>query len=58
MKDEKDEKDASTTIVKVLSSGKLLSDFILKGEKRAKQFTWTKTAKKTYQVYQEVKELK
>jgi len=55
---EKDEEGASLTILKTLNNQKLLSNFVLKGEKRARQFTWVRTAQKTYQVYQEVKKLK
>jgi len=47
----KDENDLINKLEEILTNTKLRQDLIEKGRKRAKQFSWYKTAKQTFQVY-------
>jgi glycosyltransferase involved in cell wall biosynthesis len=51
-----DDKELGEAMVRVLSDQKLAEDLRTKGMERAKQFTWERTARRTFAVYREVVE--
>lgn len=48
--------DIASAIISVLSNDELRCELKIKGLKRAKEFSWEKTAKETFKVYKEVVE--
>jgi len=52
--DPKNEKDLINKLEQILTNTKLRQNLIEKGSRRAKQFSWYKTAKETLKVYQQI----
>lgn len=52
--DPKDPADMAHGILKVIKDKKLASGLIKKGAKRLENFSWSKTAQQTYEVYEEI----
>lgn len=52
--DPNDPHDMAMGMKKILDNKKLASELIKKGRERAKEFSWDKTAKQTYEVYKKV----
>ena len=52
--DPADTESIAEGLTRILSDSKLRDDLVEKGLKRAAQFTWEKTARKTYEIYKSV----
>jgi len=52
--DPKDPKDMAKKITEILKNAKAREQLVKKGEKRVKNFSWTKTTKKTLRVYEQI----